>query len=929
MAEFRFQDTSLTFDQRTEALLQELTLEEKLLLINTVQEAIPRLGIKEFVIGAEVARGLVCRDGSGEYPTTVFPEPFGLAATFDPDVMRAMGEVTGVETRIYHKQGKTSLCVWGPTVDAERDPRWGRNEEGYGEDPFLIGKMSSAYTLGMCGVNDKYTRVIPTLKHFYANNNEESRGTDNATIPLGLKHDYYLKAFEAAIRSGGAKSLMTSYNEINGVEGICNPEVDSICRRQWGLLFSVTDGGDFMQNVQLHRRDKNHVESIGRVYRNHGADIMTDDPNIVRKAAVEAIERGLMTEADIDKALFGVLKARFMLGEFDEDTSFDYPDEQLCCEEHYRVAEKAAVESVILLKNSRAVLPLSKNELVAVVGVHADMNFRDWYTGLSDKNSTILDAITASIGRENVCYDSGNDVIALRDSSTGFYFSVQEDGTLLCDSATISEGCLLEMYEWGDGYVSFKSYVSGKFLADCGVMKCISDEPYGWYVKERFTLERNGTECILKNWQDRFLYITDKKEIAVSSELKPGKGTLFNMELFSSGTDRVKRMCTEAHNVVVFCGNNPMIGARECYDRKNLDLPEKQQRLLEAALSMNENAVMYLVSGYPYKIPDERISAIMHISHAGPAMGSAVAKTLFGEVSPAGRCPVTWYKSERELCDIKDYNIIRTRSTYLYYDGEPLFPFGHGMSYTAFRYGALKTNKTTYKTGDRVKVSLDVENVGMFTSDEVVQLYVVPARVAKSLPQQMLKAFARVNIPRGKKQNVTLSFDVSDLAFWDVNTNSEQVYSGVYEIRVGTSSADIRRTTEIKVTGVDYDGIDTTKPVPAALSCDYLGVTYESDLNLNEYALIADWQSYIKYEGCRLNAKHKIEIAASNPGSACRLTVSCEETGAIIAVVEIPPTGSYCDFTTVIADAEPFDGIFTLKFTSNSILSLKSFRFTD
>ena len=273
MAEHRFLDETLSFDERVRSLLDELTLDEKLGLLTTHMNAVPRLGIKEFWIGAEVARGLVCRDDkNGEAPTTVFPEPFGLAATFDPDVMKRMGEITGIETRIYQQKGRASLCVWGPTVDLERDPRWGRTEEGYGEDPCLTGTMAAAYTLGMAGEDEKYRRVIPTLKHFYANNNENTRVNCSAGVPDRLKHEYYLRAFEKPVREGRAASLMTSYNEVNGVEQIVSLELQKFCRDQWGLLFAVTDGADFIQNVQYHRRDTDHTTAFAKIYTHNGAD---------------------------------------------------------------------------------------------------------------------------------------------------------------------------------------------------------------------------------------------------------------------------------------------------------------------------------------------------------------------------------------------------------------------------------------------------------------------------------------------------------------------------------------------------------------------------------------------------------------------------------------------------------------------------------
>ncbi len=928
MADFRFLDTTLTFDERVTALLEELTLEEKIGLIHTRMAAVPRLGLKEFTVGAEVARGLVCRGQGWELPTTVFPEPFGLAATFDTNIMRAMGEVTGTETRIYNAEGKSSLCVWGPTVDLERDPRWGRTEEAYGEDSMLAGSMAAAFAKGMYGVNEKYARVIPTLKHFYANNHEENRGVDNAMIPTRLKYDYYLKAFEKPVREGNAYSLMTSYNEINGVEALCNPEVEKVCKDKWGLLFAVTDGGDFIQNVQAHRHDKNHVEAIAKVYKHHGADLMTDNEQIVNDAAREAVEKGLITEADIDKALFGALKARFMLGEFDKDCPYNDTDKRLlCCEEHLRLSEKAAEKSIILLKNSKAVLPLRKDQKLAVVGYYADMIFRDWYTGLSTKNPTILDGIIASVGRENVIFESGNDVIALRNAETGFYFSVDENNELICDSATINESCLFDLFEWGEGAVSFRSRVTGKFLADAGTLKCISDEVYGWFVKERFELERNGRDCVLRNWQGRYLQIGADRRVRVTTSLRAGKDSIFNVEVFSSGADRVRRVVTEAHNVVVVCGNNPMINARECHDRKSMELPSKQTKVLDTVLSINPRAVLCLVSGYPFVLDDEKYSTILHTSHAGPGMGAAVARTLFGDISPAGRCPMTWYRSEKELCDIKDYNIIRTRSTYLYYDGEPLFPFGYGLSYTAFHYGALRTDKRSYERGDTISVSFELENVGGCSGEEVVQLYVAYPKLPLTLPKKQLKAFSRVYIPKGERITVTLEVKTEELAVWNANIRDHDVFTGDYELQVGGSSEDIRRVADIHVSGTNYEGVDLTKTIYAVDSADYLGVEYLADDELQEYALINDWQSYLSFEGCMFRSHHAVEVTASNPGAPAKLTFTRGDTGALVAECEIPSTGSLTNFGTYSARCEQLNGTGELRVTVSGMISLRSFRF--
>ncbi len=929
MAEFRFLDTSLSFDERAKALLEELTLEEKLSLIHTHMAEIPRLGVKSFGIGAEVARGLVCRGHDfGELPSTVFPEPFGMAAMFDTNIMRAVGEVTGNEARIYNAEGKSSLCVWGPTVDLERDPRWGRNEEAYGEDPYLAGTMAAAFCKGMYGVNEKYARVIPTLKHFYANNHEECRGSDNAVIPTRLKYDYYLKSFEKPVREGNAYSLMTSYNEINGVEALCNPEVDKVCKEKWGLLFAVTDGGDFIDNVCRHRHDKTHVDAIAKVYKNHGADIMTDHTSVVTDAAREAIERGLIDESDIDKALFGALKARFMLGEFDKDCPYNDIDKSLlCCDEYYNISERAAEKSIILLKNSHAVLPLNKNERVAVIGYHANMNFRDWYTGYSEKNETILDAIKRHIGAENVVYESGNDIVAMRNANTGFYFSVAEDGNFTCDSPTLNESCLLELFEWGDGSVSFKSVFNGLFLADNGGIRCVGKEPYGWFVKEEFHLQRVGSDCIITNWQNRFLESNSKSQLAVSAALKPSKNSVIHLEVFSSGKQKVQKAVTEAHNVVYFCGNNPLINARETIDRKHIDLPQKQQELLDTVLNINPNAVLFMVSGYPYAIRNENLCAIMHTTHAGPAMGKAVANTLFGKVSPAGRCPVTWYRSADELCDIRDYNIIRTKSTYLYYDGEPLYPFGYGLSYTAFRYGSLKLDKRSFVPGEKVSVSFDVENIGGYDSEEVVQLYVSYPKLPLPLPIKQLKAFSRVFVQRGDAVRVTLEFNVNDLAVWDSNIHDYNVMSGEYEIQIGSSSTDIRRNIDIHVVAAEYEGLDISSTISAVECVDYVGVEYLADDDLQQYALIQDWQSHMCFDGCIFKSFHAVEVTASNPCGSAKITFVYEPTGAVVAECEVPPTGSLTEFRTVSASVNQISGIGKLRITATGMISLKSFRF--
>ncbi|MCI7760129.1 MAG: glycoside hydrolase family 3 C-terminal domain-containing protein, partial [[Eubacterium] saphenum] len=408
-------------------------------------------------------------------------------------------------------------------------------------------------------------------------------------------------------------------------------------------------------------------------------------------------------------------------------------------------------------------------------------------------------------------------------------------------------------------------------------------------------------------------------------KIKPKANSMFSMELFSSGFDRVRKAVTESHNVLLVLGNNPLIGARENYDRKTLSVTERQQKLSDLVISLNENAVLLFVSGYPYAV-DNRFNSVLHTGHNGPEMGTAVAKVLFGDISPAGRCPMTWYSSENELGSIKDYNIIRTESTYRYYRGEPVFPFGHGLSYTAFRYSALKLNKKCFEPNERCEVTFEIKNIGIFDSDEVVQLYVKSPEFSSAVPIKELKAFKRVFVPTEKAVPITLSFDIADLAIWDLNKNCRTVYAGTYEIQVGSSSEEILRTAEIKVHGENYQGLDVRQPVPAAASWEYVGVEFLADKQLNEYALLENSQSSITFENCAMKGEKNVEIIFSNPSTKTKVLILEADKNEVLAEIEVPTTGSLSNFTALSAKMNPISGKHKLKIKAGGILSLKSFR---
>ena len=463
---YRFQDNTLPFEERAKDLLSRLTREEKVGMITSQLDDIPRLGIKKTHIGTEIARGVVNRDQKRE--TTILPQPWGMAAMFDDALMEQLGDMAGDETRITHdmEEKPSSLELFGPTIDMERDPRWGRNEEAYGEDPYLTGKMSAAYCRGLTGKDEKYLKTAPLLKHFYANNYENERQTTNANITPRLKHEYYLKAFEPAVREGRAPGLMTAYNCINGGEGVNNPDVSEICKKEWGMTFAVSDGGDFGQNVAAHRTYENHAQSMGDIL-GVGADMMLDSRSMVDPAVREALEKGYLTEENLDKAVYSTLLLRFKLGDFDEDHPYAHIDPaKLASPAHKALAVKAAKESVILLEN-RGMLPLTDDGkcTVAVVGPLANENYTCWYCGYAPNQTPVVKGFREKLGEDRVLFDEGFDRVRIRSEKTGKYLRIAENGAVYAD-ADESTADLFERADWDFGAWTLRSVRTGKYLTE-------------------------------------------------------------------------------------------------------------------------------------------------------------------------------------------------------------------------------------------------------------------------------------------------------------------------------------------------------------------------------------------------------------------------------------------------------------------------------
>ena len=883
-------DTSLPLEKRIKNLISLLSIDEKIGLIPTKQAEIPRLGIKSFNVGCEVARGYVSHND--DEPATVFPQPIGMASMFDTELMEKIGEVAGTELRYYDQHSEFNhLVLFGPTVDLGRDPRWGRTEECYGEDPFLAGKMVKAYTKGIVGDNGSYYRAIPSLKHFYANNNEKDRAFSSSNIEPRTKYEYYYRAFRPAIESGYAGGVMTSYNSVNGLPAMLNPDINDVCKKQWGMKYALTDGSDVVQTVNSHHFTKNHAETIAMAI-NNGTDIMCENAEIVVSSLKYAIKNGLLSVKELDKAVYNALYPRFLLGEFNpqEDNPYiNLPSSVVNCFQSKALNLRAAREAVTLLKNN-GLLPLNKKEIkrIALIGIHASENFRDWYTGTTPYNVTILDAFKNLLSDAEIFCDDCRDIIAVRSVKTGKYLRVGDDGSVTADGEVLDESCQFIKCDWG-GEIALMSVKNGKYLTEEDTYCANGDSLFQWFVRQILKPSVYDGFVVYKSWDDRSIFVDENGLLRVEERCRTEIDQLFIEEIVHDGILRANKLARTCDCAVVCVGNYPMLVAREEYDRSNIELPTFQADLVKAAHSANNNTIMCIVSSYPYAIPefDKQLPAIVYTAHGGAEMGNAVAETILGLNNPAGRTPMTWYSSTSELPDIMDYDIIKNKSTYLYYDHEPLYPFGHGLSYSEFRYSDIQVNDI----GDHIDVSVTVENISAVGGDEVVQLYISELSTIYKRPLKQLCGFERRFFESGEKAVVEFSVDKKEFGRWDVVDHDYSFDEGNYLISAGSSSADIRCSIEIFLSGKKRCSRDISVKT---LAIDYddkrsVEIRYTSDAK-HEYVIGSGrFGGSITFYDCKFDDIKSIKFKASTNGNGSNIRFLIDgEKGNEIAACELP-----------------------------------------
>ncbi|GLW30784.1 glycoside hydrolase family 3 protein [Actinoplanes regularis] len=856
-----FRDPRQKLATRVSDLLARLSPAEKIALLHQHQAPVPALGLAGFRTGTEALHGVAWLGTA-----TVFPQVVGLASSWDPDLLRRVGEAVGAEVRAMHHANpeQVGLNVWAPVVNLLRDPRWGRNEEGYSEDPWLTGVLSTAYATGLRGDHPQWLRTAPTLKHFLAYNNETDRCLTSSNLPPRVLHEYELPAFRPAIESGAAVAVMASYNLINGRPTHVSPLINEVLRG-WSVEDVMVVGDAYaVHNIagDQHWED-DHVAGFAAALR-AGVDCVTeegDDPAPTIARFTSALERGLITESDVDAAVRHILSVRIRLGEFNpaEDPYRTAPPEVIDRAAHRELAREAARASIVLLSND-GILPLNRSaaERVAVIGPLADAVFEDWYSGTPPYRRTLRSALDDAVFHEGV------DRVSLR--GAGGRLAVV-DGILQIRSLSgTPDNALFDILDWGQETISLRAVTNGLFVGfDGTLLRNDQPGPNGWEVKETFELVPSGDGTALRHPQSGFFLRAGADGLVRPDAPDLTDATVFAVDVLVDGVAAAAAVAADADVVVLALGNHPMVCGRETIDRRDLDLPGTQDELMRAVRAVNPRTVLALTSSYPYAIgwAKEHLPAVLWSAHGGQEHGTALADVLFG-AEPSGRLTQTWYTDDSELPDLLDYDIIATDATYQYYRGTPLFPFGHGLGYTRFQYDDLRltlsSSAETSSSSDRlapssnggtpspsgriastsngetpspggetpsssgrtapsssgqvrtdsvlavgpsgtVTVSVDVTNVGDRPGDEVVQLYTRQQRSRVKQPLRRLRGHQRVRLAPGERARVTFVLDVAELAFWDVTRSRWVVEQSTHTIAVGSSSLDWALTATLRVRG--------------------------------------------------------------------------------------------------------------------------------
>jgi beta-glucosidase len=582
---------------------------------------------------------------------------------------------------------------------------------------------------------------------------------------------------------------------------------------------------------------------------------------------------------------------------------------------------------MVLLKNDRA-LPLNpaRTRNVAVIGPLENTLYTDWYSGTLPYRVTPLDGIKARLGAgANVADTEAVDRIALREVSTGRYLtggSGIDGAALAASSATPDATAQFDAFDWGQGVVALRNAANGKFVERAGFAAVDTfvnraAQPHDWFVQQQFKLEDAGDGTVVihyvgfetpNDWEGPNNYLTVAADGTLNLGSPDAAGAAhFRKETISRGADAAVKAATGADAAVVVVGSMPFINGREDHDRTTMALAETQSALIKAVKAVNPNTIVVVQNSYPTTLTWEQqnVPAIVWTTHAGAETGHAVADVLFGDVNPSGRLTQTWYRSDADVPSILDYDIIKSDRTYQYFQGDPLYAFGHGLSYTTFRYSDLRLDRETVRPNGTVEVSVRVTNTGKRAGDEVVQLYTHQQTSRDKLPDQQLRGFQRVALNPGQSKTVRLTLKASDLAHWDVTRSRWVVESANQDIMVGASADDIRQRATLRVDGERIPARDLGRETSAVNFDDYAGVTLVDQSKVRGDAVGASVGNWIKFADADLRSGARnlsAQVARTATGSTTvQVRLDNPVSGRLVGTVTVPSTGDKYAYTTATA----------------------------
>ncbi len=831
-------DTSLPPEQRAAALVQQMTLQEKASQLVNQARPIPRLNVPGYDWWSESLHGVAVNG------TTEFPEPIGLAATFDPPAIHEMAIAIGTEGRIKHVQAVRAghsnifegLDFWAPNINIFRDPRWGRGQETYGEDPFLTGRMGVAFVTGMQGDDPRYYRVIATPKHFAVHSGPEpTRHVANVDVSKHDEIDTYLPAFRAAVTEGKAASVMCAYNSINGQPACANDFLlkDQL-RGKWGFQGYVVSDCEAVRNIFSGHHYKPTQAQASAISLQTGMDNecidfftkLTDDHDY--KPYLDAVKEGYLKESEIDVALVRLYTAQMRLGMWDPPEMVPYTkiDEKLLDgPAHRALARKLANESMVLLKND-GVLPLKTSGIkIAVVGPLADQTkvLLGNYNGTPTHTVSVMEGLKAEFPTAQIKFVEGTQFLSKEASpvpaallTTGGKPGVHTTYRVMDAMAVMGTAPppapLASRIDPDIGVPAGPPppEVAGKqsvFVQSEATLTPAETGEYNLGIRgENFYRASLDGKVVTMNYMMNGIGTTlghvrleKGKSYALKVEYPLPQGTSTAPRLVwtrfdSKASEDAAAAAKDADVVVAVVGITSELEGEEMPvdeegfkggDRTSLDLPKPEQQLLEAVAATGKPLVVVLMNGSALSVnwAKEHANAILEAWYSGEEGGAAIAETLSGRNNPAGRLPVTFYTGVDQLPAFEDYAM--KNRTYRYFEGTPLYPFGYGLSYTSFAYSGLKVPNGPVTAGDPVEASVTVTNTGKVAGDEVAELYLNFPKVAGA-PLKALRGFQRVHLEPGASQEVKFELKPRDLGI--VTEAGEPIVpEGEFTLTVGGS----------------------------------------------------------------------------------------------------------------------------------------------